>query len=191
VLLYTSPLDADWSTLPLSNVYLPLMQSSIRYLAAGIYPDRNLWVNEPLVAMIEDPIEPRGTISAPGNRNPPVDLLQVGDGFEARYTDTQRAGQYGLRVETHNGQRRIYYSVRAPRDESDITNLSPTRFATIQELLKLNVIESDPQSIAQAVATARRRMELLPWLLVGVIALATLEIALTRAWSAPPREVVA
>ena len=38
----TTPLDADWSTLPLSNFYLPFVQSAVRYLAAGAVPNRNL-----------------------------------------------------------------------------------------------------------------------------------------------------
>src|ERR1041384_7885196 len=42
VLLVTTPLDADWSTLPLTNFYLPFVQSAVRYLAAGAVPDRNL-----------------------------------------------------------------------------------------------------------------------------------------------------
>ena len=48
VLLMTTSLDADWSTLPLSSFYLPFVRSAVRYLAAGGLPNHNLRVNEPI-----------------------------------------------------------------------------------------------------------------------------------------------
>lgn len=183
VLLFTTPLDDDWSRLPRSNIYLPLLQSAVRYLAAGILPDRNVWVNQPIVAMIDDPTEVRGWMDAPGNRRLPVDLLRVGDAFEARFTNTNRVGQYGLRVETARGLRHLRFAVRAPRDESDITNLSPAEMNELQSALGFHLSDPEPSAIAATVDEARRRRELWPWLLMGVALLAMLEIGLARLWS--------
>ncbi|HEY7116886.1 MAG TPA: VWA domain-containing protein, partial [Tepidisphaeraceae bacterium] len=50
VLVMTTPLDADWSTLPLSNFYLPFAQSAVRYLTAALLAERNLTPWQPIVA---------------------------------------------------------------------------------------------------------------------------------------------
>lgn len=190
VMLMTTPLDADWSELPGFNIYLPLLQSCIRHLAAGMLPDRNLWVNDPIVAMVDDPVESQATVYAPGNQRITIDLLQVGDSFEARFTNTNRPGPYSVHVQTPDGLRRIYYSVQAQRDESNITNLSSEEFASLQESLGFDIVPPEPSALSQAVADARQRTELWPWLLAGVVLLTVLEVGLSRAWGATVQEAI-
>ena len=48
VLLMTTALDADWTTLPLSSFYLPFVQSAVRYLAGGAVGNGNLALGDPI-----------------------------------------------------------------------------------------------------------------------------------------------
>ena len=62
----TTALDADWSTLPLSNFYLPFVQSAVRYLAGGAVPDGNLSPGKVIQLKFDEvKIGPHGNGDAP------------------------------------------------------------------------------------------------------------------------------
>lgn len=193
VVLMTTPLDADWNNIPFSSAYLPLMQSIVRYLAAGSMPETNLWAREPIVAMIDDPEELWATLERPGSGpgTPPirVDLLRVGDGYEARYEDTQRPGNYRLRVWTREDERHIPFAVRSPRDESDLGSFTEFQWQALQRSLGFQWVVPEPQAIAEATLASRRRVELWPFLLAAVLSLAVAEMALARFWTVVRPEV--
>ena len=60
VLLMTTALDADWTTLPLTNFYLPFVQSAVRYLAAMPVRKSELKPGEPIDVQLDDPGTGRG-----------------------------------------------------------------------------------------------------------------------------------
>ncbi len=183
VMLVTTSLDADWSTLPLSSFYLPMLQSTVRYLASEALLDRNLSPGEPIVAVVDDAAEPHATIEAPGAGPATIDLVPVGSGHEARFTNTSRPGRYTLRFKTNRGPAQIHFIVRPNREESDLTVLGAGQWTSLQRSLSFERIEAEPQAIASVLGESRRRQELGPLLLAGVMALAIAEMALARAWT--------
>jgi hypothetical protein len=196
VLLLTTALDADWSTLPLSNSYLPMLQSAVRYLAGGTIPDRNLWPGQPIITTIasSQSTPPRVTIEGPGlGSGQPMTVLRVGEGWEARYLNTNRHGRYTVRIsqvdrggEQDHGQRTLHFVVRPPRDESNLTSLSPEQWQALNRQIGAELLDSDPAAIAEAIQDPRRRTELWPVLMAVVLLLAVAELALSRAWSVWP-----
>jgi hypothetical protein len=194
VLLMTTCLDADWSGLPFSSFYLPMMQSIVRYLAAGTSSEHNLSPGEPIVALIDAGDDaargapPRVTIDGPGIGSQPMELLPLGDGYEARHENTARPGRYTMRVGDGAAVRPIYFTVRPPREESDLTSLSPAQWLNLQQTLEFHSVSPDTESIEAAIVRMNRARELWPLLLGCVIALAIAEMALARLWTAPEAE---
>jgi hypothetical protein len=185
VMLMTTSLDADWNTLPLSNFYLPMLQSAVRYLAGGAQPRRNVSPGDPLMADVVEAAEPQVFVAGPGIPGEArADLLRTSSGFEARFSNTARPGNYVMDIRSERGGRRIYFVVRGQRDESDVSSLSPARFAALQGDFGLDRLDPDPQTIAAAIGESRQRRELWPYLLLGVIAAAALEVMLARFWTA-------
>jgi hypothetical protein len=188
VLLMTTSLDAEWSNLPTTRLYLPMLQSAVRYLAAGLVPDRNLSPGESAVATITDVVEPTAIMNGPqiGGGGVPVELFRVSDGYEARFSNTSRPGHYTLRVNSgspEQKQRQFDFVVRPPRDESDLGNLSDDQWMMLQRQLGFERVDPQPQAIASMMSRWRRRHELWPILLGCVILLAVLEMGLAYLWT--------
>jgi len=181
------PASASWTTLPRGSFYLPLIQSSTRYLAAGTFSQRNVAPGEPLVAMIDDAIEPRAELHGPGDVRAATDLAPIGQGREARFATAARPGIYRLEYKSIAGPRSLYFYVRGARDESDVRALDARQWDVLRRSLDLQVLEYDqPQAAAAALAGAHRRRELWPVLICAVIALALLEMGLANAWTRAP-----
>jgi hypothetical protein len=187
VLLFTTPLDADWSNLPLTSFYLPMVQSAVRYLALGSWPDRNVSAGEPLAAILDDAIESRAELHGPGDFRATVDLVRVGEAREARFVGATRAGIYRLEYKTALGLKSLHFYVKPAREESDLSALDGSAWMRLGQALGLELLEYDqPQAAAAALAGARRRTELWPVLIAAVIGLAVLEVGLARAWTGAP-----
>jgi hypothetical protein len=186
VVLMTTPLDADWSTLPLSNFYLPFAQSLVRYLSGGTVTDRNLLPGEPLQASFDGPAVNRTVaLQRPGDGPPvPLELLRYGSRAEVRYGETREAGEYRL-VVTDEGQppRTLHFVVATPRDESDLAQLDEAGWKALEQSLGLERVETTDQPIAAAMSRSRDGRELWSVLLCGVLVLAVLELAMARAYS--------
>jgi len=194
VLLMTTSLDMDWNRLPLSSFYLPFLQSTVCYLAASTQPQRNLSPGQPIVALLDKVSDPRNLrIRGPdgsGIGDQPMETLRLNDGYEARFTNTMTPGVYRVRQQ----QPPIAFAVSVPRDESNLSPLTPDRWNRLEKMLGFHRAEPDPASVSADFAAARRREELWPLLLAAVIALAVLELALTRLWTTvgdPPTALAA
>lgn len=175
----TTPLDADWSTLPLSNFYLPLMQSVVRYLSSGRRQDRNLSPGERLTYEFAAPAENRTAWLDRPNAAEPLRLavLPYGAG-ELRYDQTQTPGVYRLRILENAQETTIHYVVQPPAQESDLTQHTPAEVASLDEKLGARRIESAPRAVTAAMTRDRDGRDLWPFLLGLTLALATLELAL-------------
>lgn len=186
VILMTTPLDADWATLPLSNFYLPFVQSLVRYLSGGTAHDRNLAPGEPIRATFDGPTVNRtATLHRPGTDEPlALEVLRYGVQSEVRYGDTRQPGEYRLEV-TDEGQspRTLHFVVATPRDESDLTQLDEAGWKSIERSLGAERFETTDQPIAAAMAGSRDGRELWSVLVCVVLVLGVLELAMARAYS--------
>ena len=183
VLLVTVPLDADWSTLPLSNFYLPFVQSAVRHLASGAIPDRNLDPGEALVAEVDGSLEGRtATLSLPGGSKVDLPVLRFGGRGEVRFADTQVPGTYRLVV--HGGGRpeqAMHFVVPASRAESDLTPLPEERWRELEQTLGIRRLDLQERPIAEALAGPRGGRELWAVALGMVLALSVCELFIARA----------
>lgn len=186
VILMTTPLDADWATLPLSNFYLPFVQSLVRYLSGGTVTDRNLAPGEPIVATFDNPAVNRTvTLQRPGDDKPiPLDVLRYGSQAEVRYGDTSEPGEYRV-VITDEGQppRTLHFVVATPRDESDLGQLNEAGWKSLEQSLDMERIETNDQPISVAMSSSRDGRELWSVLLCAALVLGVLELAMARAYT--------
>jgi hypothetical protein len=181
VLVMTTPLDADWGTLPLSNFYLPFAQSAARFLAGGLMGERNLTPGKPIVARFAGGADVKKAVVhlPPDQRDWKSVPVMRG---EVRYANTQQPGVY-LVVPNGEWAKRVHFVVQTPRVESDLTPLSSKQWADLSGALGFERIEPSRESITASVTAARGGKEL--WLsLVGVvIILSIVEMAVVRRWS--------
>ncbi|HEY2586379.1 MAG TPA: BatA domain-containing protein [Tepidisphaeraceae bacterium] len=183
VLLMTTSLDADWSTLPLSTFYLPFVQSAVRYLAAGTLPSRNLQLGEPIEAAFDEPADDRATIELPDGDQRQVSLASFGAGGDLRFTETNDPGVYRVHVRERAGDRLLLFAVRPSHEESDLTQLTDARWDELERGLHLRRIDPNERAIATVVAGSREGIDLWPWAIAAVMVLAAVELGLARHWS--------
>lgn len=125
VILWTTSLNANWTNLPATPHYLPLLQSLTTALAAGQKPALNLQVGEPipLESMFELAAsqQPELEIVLPDNKKASVRYGQDSKNGGA-WTNTSDPGIYTLAV-AGKAARRI--ALRLPHSESNLTALTP------------------------------------------------------------------
>lgn len=179
VLMLTTPLDADWGTLPLTSFYLPFAQSLVRYAYAPPQAERNLAMGDPIVASFEERIDQV--------RVNDVSAMQfVGAaGTQLRYPLTQRPGVYRVtvRIQGERAWRIGYYVVRPDRGESDLTPMTVERWRATERSMGFVRIDGATSELGRRLAGQRAGWELWPILLAGVVLLAIAEVGLTRFWT--------
>jgi hypothetical protein len=143
VLLVTTPLDGDWSTLPLTAFYLPWLQSSVRYLAGGAVVDRNVVAGNPLMLDLTPaavPPAPDGTyrplhVTRPDGTqdiaaitaSPRTTTAPAGaPSLRAVYPDTSIPGVYVLHVPDGRRERLVRFAVQPPPQEADESAHAPS-----------------------------------------------------------------
>ena len=186
VLLVTVPLDTDWSTLPLTNFYLPFVQSAVRYLASGAIADRNVQAGKPLVCEVDAPADGAvATVFPPDGSKVDLPVLRFGRRGEVRFADTERPGRYRMVLPAAGGapDRTLSYVVPAPRAESDLSPLTDQRWRELRDGLGLVVIDPQDRPIADALSGPRGGRELWGAVMGAVIALAVCELLVGK-WAA-------
>lgn len=181
VILMTTSLDADWSTLPLSNFYLPFLQNMVRYLASNP-AHRNLLPGDAIQVGFANGDAPRRVwLSGPGLTRRPMEVVRFGQQAEVRFTDTARPGQYRLDVEEPGrSPYSIFFVVSPPPQESDLTQLTPEQSTTLKSNLSLRLIDPAKESIGAAATADRSGSELWGAGILCLLALAFVEMGVAR-----------
>jgi hypothetical protein len=182
VLMVTVPLDADWSTLPLSNFYLPFLQSAVRFLASGTIAGRNLELGKPLVADVGAAPEGRvATLHTPDGSKVDLPNLRFAGRGEVRYAETDRPGRYRLVLSGGGApEQTFHYVVPAPLAESDLTPLPDDRWRQLEQQLGLRRLDPQERPITDAVAGQRGGRELWGAALAMVLVLSVCELFIAR-----------
>jgi hypothetical protein len=182
VLMLTTSLDTEWNSLPLSDFYLPFVQSMARYAAGATLPDRNLQPGEPIdLTYNHPPASPSATIMLPDHQQRAIPIAQNGVQWSLHFSDTAQPGRYLLTI--GNSQTPLNYVVTANREESDLTPLSAARWAWLQKSFGFRRVDPDHSAISAAIAAARSGGEAYLPIIALVICLAMCEMTLARFWS--------
>jgi hypothetical protein len=183
VLLVTVPLDADWSTLPLSNFYLPFVQSAVRFLASGAIAGRNLKAGDALVADLGAAPEGRSAaLFPPDGSKIDLPVLRFNGRGEVRYAETDAPGRYRLVVSGGGApEQTFHYVVPPPLAESDLTPLSEERWRELEQQLGIRRLDLQERSITDTIAGPRGGRELWAAVLGAVLVLALCELFIARA----------
>ncbi len=187
VILMTTPLDADWSTLPLSSFYLPVMQSMIRHLAGGAIADRNLVSGQPLVAVFDEPVGSRVAVQLPDGHHEVIEVSRLSQRSEVRFINTEPPGLYRLRAQQGGKWKTIHFLVQPPREESDLASLTEEGWSELQSRLGFERLDTEGAALASRISAARAGRELWASLLLCVLGLAFVEMFLARHWSQEAR----
>jgi Aerotolerance regulator N-terminal/von Willebrand factor type A domain len=183
VILMTTSLDADWTTLPLSNFYLPFLQNAVRYLAANP-AQRNLTPGQPIQLSFPDGDAPRRVwLTDPQGHRSAMDVVRFAQQAEIRTTSTNAIGEYRLEIEeTGKTPYSLFYVVSPPLVESDLRQLTEARWKWLEQNLGVRRVEPTEQPLREVAAAGRSGSDLWLPLLALVLLLSTLEMAVSR-WS--------
>lgn len=179
VVLMTCPLNAEWSTLPLTPFYLPLVQSLVRYACAPAVPARNLDIGEPIVATFEEGVE-QAHVDRAGERL--ASTVGAG-GTQVRCSDTRRPGIYRVHVRLkapQNPWRTVHFVVQRSRAESDVRSLSAQEWRQIERATRMVRLDAQAEPLADAIESGRGGRELWLVLLACAVFLGVCELWLGR-----------
>ena len=186
VLLLTTTIDADWGTLPLSNFYLPFVQSMVRYLCLSSVPDHDLRPDQPIRLTFDTAASGGGersaTLTRPDGQTVALPLIKLGPRQEVRYDDTRRPGRYKVTVTEGGGNQRVeHFVVGPPLEESNLAGVEAGRWRELEAELSAQRVEPGRVSIAAELSGERDGAELWGPALGAVFILALLEMMLGRA----------
>jgi hypothetical protein len=191
VVLITSSLRPAWSSLPLTPLYLPLLQSTLRYVGGADVRERNFSTGTQIVARFEPEVAAtRATVVRPDGSIDRCEIISGEGRSEARYAGTDLAGVYTIRAGPRGADRSIKFALSPPSHEAELTPLDETGWSRLQEQLGFTRMEPSDRSLAaRLVGTRDSGAGDRYWLLAlgGVLALFVIELALTRAWTAAER----
>lgn len=176
VLLITTPLDADWSTLPLTPFYLPFVQSMVRYVGRPPTVWRNLECGESIIATFEQ--APDDLQLYRYDQRLPLSSRSA----QLRY-DALRPGIYRLSAKLGGHGIVQHFVVRPPREELDLTSLSSQQWQDYAGQLGFELLQAGERPLADLLARQRRGRELWLPLLCAVALLGLIELWLARRWT--------
>lgn len=182
VLLMTTALDADWTTLPLSNFYLPFVQSTVRYLAGGNSVQSNLAPGQAIHMVLADSDSPSAiTLLRPDGRSEKLSAFRLAQQPELRYTDTDLTGEYQVKIEQPGkpAATRLFI-VRPSREESDLTPLSEPQWKSLESSLGFQRIDPTVRPLRETLASGREGRELWEPAMWCVFALLIAELLISR-----------
>jgi hypothetical protein len=183
VLLLTTSLGADWTSLPLSSFYLPFLQSTVRYLAetSAVHLNLNLRPSETIeVPIDESSVSHAVTVITPDGEQRPAEIVRAGEQATARFADTDLPGVYLVR-ETDPARPRSYaFVVRPATADADPSPLTSQDWESLTRNIgfeRLDPAERPLDTIPNATSGKR---ELWRWGLAAMLFLALAEIAIGK-----------
>ena len=205
VLLLTSPLDADWNTLPARPDFVAFVHELLFQLAAR-RGERNVSVGQPLISQMPSVVPPAEagppvTFVFEGPDGEPREVKFSGDGTSRLLVldDTSLPGVYALRRKEPADEQRLIgkaevnrkpakplaaqgrelFVVNADRAESNLTPLTDEQITSITADERLTFIR-EGREIQAAASNELPRHELWQLLFLAFLALLVGEVLLTR-----------
>jgi hypothetical protein len=180
VMLLSTSLEGDWTTLPRSNLLVPLLQSVVRYLGESPVRRLNLTPGEPIEIPLDDVSETRIVRIKPPGQAPETDatLVRSGSDLMLRHSDTEMPGIYTVRVVEPGRTQSIQVAVTPSRDESNLTPLTTAEWKRLERVANVQKLDPSVQPISMAAALPAP-LEIWPYALGAVFLLGILEMKLS------------
>ena len=166
VLMFASPLDTEWSNLPLQGLYLPWVHESLRYLVQPTVKERAYRVGQ--VVNIADVAEANEQVSVVlGERTLALGAERVFTADEVGFVTVEAAG------------RTEYYAVNADPEESALQRMAPSALQDMISNPETTPVQSLEVRTSQLVAELEGPQRVWWWILalVMLILLAETRIA--------------
>ncbi len=173
------PLNADWSDFAWSNLYLPTMQSAVRWLGSARISDRNIAVGASIEAVFDPPRERFASLHRPDGKVERVNMSMSGSSGSLVYTNTDQPGRYIVR---NGGNEPLDYIVHAAPEESDLNLLDDEKLRALIRAGGRSIELISDQSIVggKIVGASRRSTELSIGLLVIAVAILGAELLVAQ-----------
>lgn len=173
------PLDADWSTLPAKNDFVPFLYELV-FTLTGDLQRRNLQVGEPLLLPLSlDEAASEYVVNGPGIINAAVASVSRGQSILAKFDETWMPGVYRFTKKGVPAEQGEPFVVDDDHSESKLTLLTPDEWNTLQEEHDLRTRATMAEVVSSSL-TNSGRVELWWILMLLVLAVLCCETALTR-----------
>jgi hypothetical protein len=193
VILFTTPVNADWSTLPPAPSFVPLMNEVLNFAVSGRLREQAVTVGEPLEEFL--PTAASGLDVAfltPDGRTETVHTQAYDEASVFRWADTDQSGLYRATIGQHPQDHLFAVNVPASADgqsasESDLTRTNADELHKVYDW-DFQVV-TDPHAITHtggpavnpdAAPTKSPGAVFARWLLLAMLALVLTEVVL--AW---------
>jgi hypothetical protein len=179
VLQLAAPLNADWSTLPAKNDFVPFLHEMVFHLASRT-SSRNVEPGMPLVLNVPDAAEADQYrfLDSEGNEYP-AERSDNESRPQITLTDTQLPGIYRALKRDASPAETEYFVVNFDRRESDLALLAQPAEEQLASGGRIQFIDSLHQ-MQQALLAETAPSELWRWMLLLVLAILVGEVLLTR-----------
>lgn len=179
VLQFAGPLDADWSTLPARNDFVPFLHEMV-FVLAEMETQHNVGVGSPIQLLLEEDQRPRDfVVTGPGVDSAVPEPARSGGQSFASFSETAIPGVYWFEKKDAPQAPRIPFVVADDRSESDLTPLDQVAWETLSVDDRMLRVESMSELTDQA-QSENARTELWWLLLLVLLIILISEVALTR-----------
>jgi len=179
VVMLATPLDADWSTFPAKNDFVPFLHELVFMLSAGSQ-HRNIDVGSPLLLPVTNKESSFSyVVNGPGAVNAPAELTQRGHHAFVQFRRTSMPGLYRISKRNDAAESGEPFFVDDDHRESDLTRLAEADWQTITADRHVHRI-TEFADILRSTAGDAPRAEFWWLLLLVVLAILICEAALTR-----------
>ncbi len=185
VVLSTVALDDSAGPMTRADLFLPLVQSTVRWLAEGAGDDHEAPAGRPIVVRVDPAVDDRSATAQlmPAGRREPARIVRVGGRAELRFERTAASGTYRLRYRVGGQERTAYGVATPPAEASDLSALSANAWRAMGRRIGFERVDPTPAAVLAAVARGRGGPEGWAMGVGGVLALLVGETLLGRRWS--------
>jgi hypothetical protein len=195
VLLFTTPVNADWSTLPPAPSFVPLMNEVLNFAVSGRLREQAATVGDPLEEFLSSPGSGlEVALHTPDGRTEALQTQAYDEASVFRWADTDLSGLYRATIGQHPQEH--FFAVNVPTatdgqaaSESDLTRTNADELHRIYPEWEFQVV-TDLHAVSHTGGPALNSSEAVPtrspgtvfarWLLLGMLALLVVEVVL--AW---------
>lgn len=179
ILQFAAPLDADWSTLPARNDFVPFVHELVFQLVQSEV-QHNVPVGSAIQIPLADDERPRDyVVSGPGVHRITPTAARAGRTSLAAFHETTIPGEYWFQKKNDPDSQRIPFIVSDDRAESDLLPLDELAWQTLQANGRMQQID-EMSGLTEQLHTANSQSELWWLFLLLLLGMLTCEVALTR-----------